>query len=106
MGVFLRKHLNRIFGIISLIFGVLGTALIWCDSQNTINAISTLLQEVTGTVGYWQDNPVDKTKLQLYKNVLHRASRLDLRGFIFLMLSFIFQGLSMFNYKRKNLDSE
>jgi amino acid transporter len=95
-----QYNYNKIFSIIALIFGVAGTIIIWFDSQNSIQAISSLLKETSITVGYWQDQPIEKEKMEMFENTLNKASKLDIRGFILLMFSFILQLVSHFEFGR------
>ncbi|MEQ8626665.1 hypothetical protein [Ekhidna sp.] len=86
---------QRIFAITSIICGILGTWLIWYDSQSTIEAISELLEKVADTVGYWQDNPIPNEDRKAFTAELATASKLDKTGFVILMFSFVFQALTL-----------
>ena len=88
---------KRVISIVSIIISILGTYIIWDDSQKTILAITNLLMETTSTVGYWQDNAIDQVKIREFNISLQNASKLDIKGFCLLMFGFLLQIITHFD---------
>lgn len=83
-----------------LIFSILGTYFIWKDSQNSIKSLSILLENVANRVGFWQDNPIKPENIDAFEQTLNKASSLDKKGFYLLIIGFIFQSLTILNFKK------
>jgi len=98
-----RFNLKNTLAITGLIFSIIGTIIIWIDSQYSIKTMSVLLEDVASRVGYWQDNTMETYKMETFKLNLEKASKLDIRGFILLMIGFVLQGLSIIDLKKINL---
>ena len=94
-------NIGKIFVLIGLVFSISGTIIIWMDSQNSIHALSVLLENVATKIGYWQDNQIEPEKINDFNQALYKASHLDLRGFILLMFGFLFQGFSLINFNKQ-----
>lgn len=88
--------MNRCISMIAITISIIGTYIIWRDSQTSISSLGDLLMEVTSTIGYWQDNPVDKVKIEEFQHSIKTASRLDLTGFILLIVGFGLQIFTLF----------
>ena len=91
---------NKIISIVAVFLSIAGTYIIWYDSQNTINAIAELLKETTSKVGYWQDYPVDQTKIREFNDSLKAASKLDIKGYCLLSFGFFLQLITYFNLSK------
>ena len=88
---------TSILGLTGLALSIIGTALIWVDSQKAIGKIASLLKEVASTVGFWQDNGIEESKLSDFDDTINKTSKLDKRGFLLLIIGFIIQLLSYFD---------
>lgn len=91
-------EITSILGMVGLIISIIGTALIWIDSQKAIGKIANLLKEVASTVGFWQDDGIEEGKLKDFDNTIEKTSKIDKRGFILLIVGFILQLLSYFDF--------
>lgn len=96
----MNMRTNKIISIIAVFISIVGTYIMWYDSQNTINALAELLKETTSKVGYWQDYPVDQTKISEFNDSLKAASKLDIKGFCLLMFGFFLQIITYFNLSK------
>lgn len=95
-----KTNINSIIAFLALILSIIGTYIIWNDSQNSISALAELLRETTSTVGYWQDEPVSKEKIESFNQSLQQAANLDIKGFILLMCGFGLQIINLFISKQ------
>lgn len=91
---------KKIISIIGIIISILGTFIIWHDSQKTISAITNLLKETVSTIGFWQDNPIEQLKIDKFNDALQKASKLDFKGFILLMIGFLLQLITYFDFSK------
>ncbi len=89
---------KEILGLTGLAISIVGTALIWIDSQRAISKIASLLKEVASTVGFWQDNGIEESKLNDFDRIISKTSKLDKRGFLLLILGFVVQILSYIDF--------
>ena len=88
---------TSIIGLSGLVISIIGTALIWSDSQKALSKIASLLKEVASTVGFWQDHGIEDSKLTDFDDTMSKTSKLDKRGFLLLIIGFAMQLLSYFD---------
>lgn len=91
---------KKIISILAIILSIIGTYLIWYNSQQSISALAELLMETSSKIGYWQMHPIDEKDINEFNYTLAQASNLDKRGFIFLMIGFGLQTFLIFDFKK------
>lgn len=84
--------MEHVLNICGAVLSILGTAFIWVDAQKVGKKMTNfLLEEIAPTIGRWQDDPIDDDKINEFRDILKKSSKINIRGFIFLILGFILQ---------------
>jgi hypothetical protein len=87
---------DKVVGGISAVVSMVGTALIWIDAQHVNGKTSEILLELTQKVGIWVAKPWTEEQQNELRNMVKNSGKINIRGFLFLILGFFLQLVSFF----------
>lgn len=89
-------HWDKILGGVSAVLSMVGTYLIWADSQRMTGRVVEILLEVTKKLGTWVDYPWTPEQQEELRKMEQESGRINKRGFILLIVGFFFLLISFF----------
>ncbi|HEY4786548.1 MAG TPA: hypothetical protein VIH57_10885 [Bacteroidales bacterium] len=86
---------DKYLTIAGLIINAIGILLILFDSQAFVKGILNFMVDLISTIGFTKENPIDMHKIELLRNAISGYSKLNIRGFLLILVGFLIQILSL-----------